>query len=231
MDPHSRHVNSDGDVQKRADELSTLQYWLANEDVYTSAYVRKWLERTPPDEAADTLASIARYARPEPHSLLWMLFHGLTATLTTAEIISENSPAGRKAGIRAAILLASLNDSRALPPLARVFETHWFWESKYQAAIEGALLRLLTEVPGDTDLRPYREDLLQVAGRIWQVGGGRAELSARRADLLIALLQRLAPITGEAEAALLKTIVSAEARTPQRSRVKEAAAKLLTAPP
>jgi hypothetical protein len=226
MDPHSGHGNSGDDAERRAEELSTLKYWLANEDVYTSNYVRKWLERTPSKEAADTLDTIAQYAGPEPHSLWWMLFHGLTAMLTTAEIISEKSPAGRKAGIRAATLLAGLHDPRALPLLIRAFETHWFWEGKYQVAIESALLRFFSEAPADLDLTPYREHLQKLADRIWQIGRGRTELTSRKADLLIALLHRLAPMNGEAVTALLQTIVTSEARTPQRNRVKLAAIAL-----
>ena len=226
MDPDFQRRDSGESALKRAEELNTLRYWLANEDIYTSAYVRKWLERTPREAAVDTLAEMARTARPESHSLLRMMFHALTAMLTTAEIISDNSPAGRKAGIRAAMLLAGMNDPRALPPLARVLETHWFWEGKYQAAIEAALLRLLADVPETLDLSPYRTDLRKIVEDLLQFGHGKQEISSRRADLLIAALKRLAPIAEETDFSLLQKIASAQVRTPQRTRVKEAASAL-----
>jgi hypothetical protein len=207
----------------RAEELSTLKYWLANEDLYTSAYVRKWLERTSPQVAAATLAEISEYAQQEPHSIVWMLIHGLTAMLTTAEIISEKSPAGRKVGIRAAMLLAGLGDLRAIRPLTRTFEYHWFWEGKYQASIEATLLRLVAEAPADEDLIAYRDDLLALANRIWQAGSGRADLSPRRADLLIAVLRRLAGAGGQAEEALRIAIRTADVTAEQRFKVKETA--------
>ncbi len=215
------------DARKRAEERSTLQYWLANEDVYTSAYVRKWLERTPPEEVADTLAQIAEYAHPESRSFFSMFFHGLISMLTTAEIISEKSPAGRKIGIRSAMLLANLNDPRALAPLVRVFETHWFWRGKYQSAIEAALLHLLAGAPEGLDWTPYRADLRAVAENIQQISKGRQELTVRQANLLIGALRHMATVAGETEISLLKTIAFAEARTPLRIRVKEAAEALL----
>jgi hypothetical protein len=224
MDPPTKPSHED--AGKHEEELSTLQYWLVNEDVYTSSYVLKWLKRTPSQEAADTLACIAQQAYPESHSLAWMFFHGLTAMLTTAEIVSKNSPAGRKAGIRAALLLAGRNDPRALAPLARVFEPHWFWESKYQPAIEAALLSFLSKAEPGLNLSSYRDALLGVAERLWHNGAGRKELSARRADLLIALLQQLSTGGEERERRLLKTISAGEARSLQRGRVQETAAAL-----
>jgi len=209
------------------EELTTLQYWLANEDVYTSDYVRKWLERTPPERAADTLASIAQYAQPESHSFWWMMFHGLTTMLTTAEIISENSPAGRKMGVRAAMLMANLHDPRACAPLVRVFETHWFWEGKYQAAIETALLRLLADPESVLNGSLSHSDLRELAARIWRTGNHRQELSSRRSDLLIAALHRLKPIVEESDTTLLKSLASAKTLLPQRRKVQEAAASLL----
>jgi len=228
VDSPSPRTDAGEDAQRRSEERTTLQYWFANEDVYTSAYVRKWLERTPPDEVGDVLAAIAQYARPEPHSLLWMVFHALTAMLTTAEIISEKSPAGRKSGIRAAMLLATRDDLRALGPLVRVFETHGFWKGKYQDGIETALLHLLSRAPEETDWTPYRTDIRTLADAIRQIGRGRQELSARQTDLLIVALQRLASVTDADTTALLQTIASTEARTPHRTRIQDAARKILS---
>jgi len=228
VDGPSAGTDANVDPARRADERTTLQYWFANEDIYTSAYVRKWLERTPSDEVGDVLAGIAQYALPEPHSLLWMVFHALTAMLTTAEIISEKSPAGRKSGIRAAMLLANLGDLRALAPLVRVFEPHWFWKGKYQEGIEAALLHLLSHTPDTTDWTPYRSDLHTLVNSVRQMGRGRQELSTRQTDLLIIALKRLASAADAEATALLQTIASADARTPQRTRVQEEARKLLS---
>lgn len=211
---------------KRAEERTNLQYWLANEDLYMSSWVRKWLERTPPEEAEAMLAEIAEMAQPESHSLLRMYFHGLISMLTTAEIISEKSPAGRKAGTRAAMMLANRGDLRALAPLVRVFEPHWFWKGKYQEAIEAALLHLISHAPEETDWTPHHSDLRTLAEAVWQIGGGRQELSARQADLLLAALRPLRSGSATATASLLKTISSADVRTPQRRRVREAVAAL-----
>ncbi|MCW3052163.1 MAG: hypothetical protein JWN14_1333 [Chthonomonadales bacterium] len=228
LDSPSPRTDAGEDAQRRSEERTTLQYWFANEDVYTSAYVRKWLERTPSDEVGDVLAAIAQYAHPEPHSLLWMAFHALTAMLTTAEIISEKSPAGRKSGIRAAMLLANRNDLRALGPLVHVFEPHWFWKGRYQEAIEAALLHLLSHAPEETEWTPYRADLRTLAEAIRQIGRGRQELSARQADLLIISLKRLASAADADTTILLQTIASTEARTPHRARVQDEARKILS---
>jgi len=155
-----------------------------------------------------------------------MVFHALTAMLTTAEIISEKSPAGRKSGIRAAMLLANLGDLRALAPLVRAFESHWFWKGKYQEGIEAALLHLLSQTPDTTDWTPYRSDLRTLAEAIRQIGRGHQELSARQADLLIIALKRLASAKDAETAALLHTVASTDTRTPHRARVREEATRL-----
>jgi hypothetical protein len=221
--------------QRAADQLKTLRYWLATEDIYTSTYVREWLERTPLEEAAGILAGIAEYAQPEPHSFWYMFSRGFTMMFTTSEIISDRSPAGRKAGIRAALLLADMDDPNCLPPLARAFETQAFWEGKYQEAIEEALIRFLSDADGRPDIAPFAADINNLALRIWQSGGGRKELSPRRANLLIAALHCLKGIAGESEivllSLLLRLIAATRTSTPNRARVQEAAIALLESAP
>src|SRR5690242_12732445 len=97
-----------------------LRYWLTNEDWYMSSHTRRWLESTQLQEAADLLARIAEDANPEPR---W----GLSAFLSVLAVsgfsftgaIAGKGPQIRKAGIRAALMLANLNDLRSIPPLVR----------------------------------------------------------------------------------------------------------------
>jgi hypothetical protein len=209
------------------ERLRTLNYWLATEDVYTSDYVRNWLKRTPPHEAMNVLARIAENASPEPHSVLYSAYRGCLMIFTTSEAVSEKGPAGRKAGVRAALLLAQHNDARCLPPLIRVFETHWLWIGKYQEDIEAALLRFLRDAGDRPEIRRYTGELRRLAERLWRIGGGRRELSARHADLLEAILHSLRHDAEEPDLALLRTLAASRATSPNRSRVCAAAAALL----
>jgi hypothetical protein len=237
----SYHSPLTAEQEKAADQLKTLRYWLATEDIYTSTYVREWLERTPVEEAADVLARIAENAQPEPHSLWYMFSRGFTMMFTTSEIISDKSPAGRKAGIRAALLLADMDDPRCLPPLARAFETTAFWEGKYQEAIEETLLRFLSEAVERPDIVQFDGDatsmalqflsLRLLAVQIWQSGRGRKELSTRRANLLIATIQCQNVFNEALDGKLIGSIIEAKAATPNRDRVKQAAIALLENPP
>lgn len=216
-----------GSPQKPPEDLRTLLYWLANEDIYTSPYVRNWLKRTPREEAADVLAHISEYAQPESRSFFHQGFLGLLMMFTTAEVVTKKSPAGRKAGTRAAMLLANRNDLRSLAPLVRVFEPDWFWAGKYQAAIETALLQLLSEAEGQPEIRAHAEDLRNLANRIWRSGPRRADLSPRLTDLLLATLRLLKEIDGETDLALLKSLTEAKATQPNRARIKATATELL----
>src|SRR5581483_9917628 len=104
MNEHANIVAPNAKEQEKLpDKLQLLLYWLANEDIYTSPYVRNWLKRTPRDEAADILARIADYAQPESRSIVNMLVLGLVMMFTTSQVVLPKSPAGRKAGIRAAL--------------------------------------------------------------------------------------------------------------------------------
>jgi len=204
------------------DEIE-LRYWLANEDWYPSRYTREWLERTPPDMASETLARIAEDAYPESH-LPWVVFF---AALAVAGFFPSNAIAGRrpdarKAGLRAALMLADRNNARALPALVRVFETSGVWQGKYQEKIEAALLRL-TDKSASPKMQQYAPDILALAERL-RAFGGRREISPRNTRLLLALLPHLPP-----DAPLLKSIADAQARPPNRRKVSELAQALLKA--
>ena len=211
------------------EHLRTLHYWLANEDVYTSDYVRNWLTRTPPRQAMDTLARIAENARPEPHSMLYAIFRGMLMIFTTSETVSETGPAGRKAGLRAALLLAQHGDVRCIAPLVRVFETGWLWPGKYQEDIETALTRFLSASGDQPEVRRYADDLRRLAERLWRSGGGRRELPEPHALLLIAILNSLRHGAEESDIALLRSIAGARPARPHRARVTAAASALLPA--
>ncbi len=216
--------------QLRIDQLQILRRWLANEDIYTSEVVRDWLQRTQPHEAADSLARIAETAYPDPHTLGFLLFHGYMTVFTTSEIVTPRSPAGRRAGVRAALLLAKQNDARCLLPLIRVFETYWFWEGKYQEDIESALLQFLTDAADSPEIIPCTADIVDLVRRNWKSGGGHRELSSRRTDLLIAALQCLKATANQPESPsrkLIHSIARTKARTPNRRRASEFAAALL----
>ena len=108
-----------------------LRYWLVNEDWYMSRHTREWLERTPPDEAADLLARIAQDANPEPRSAWSMFLTGIASSgFSPSNAIAGKGPDERKAGTRAALMLANLNDARCVAPLVRVFETNGLWQNK-----------------------------------------------------------------------------------------------------
>ncbi len=120
MDPKTDHGMSEAE--------ETLRYWLANEDWYPSACTTRFLKTTPPEEAADMLVLIAEDAQPEPHSYSVTLYNAF-ATAGFMPSAGGKIPR-RKAGVRAALLLAQLNDSRCISPLIRVFETQSVWQSK-----------------------------------------------------------------------------------------------------
>lgn len=202
-----------------------LRYWLANEDWDMSRFTRRWLERTPPGEAADTLAEIAEGARPEPGSLLYRL------VLVVALSGFANSVAGvaeRKAGIRAALLLANLGDDRCVAPLVRVFDPYGFWQSRYEAQIERALTRFLAAAAdGGGDAGRHAADVRLLVERAWR-GGRGGDLRGSIAELLLAAVHYLRVARGaEGDDALLRGIAGASLPNPEhqpnRARVRDAA--------
>ncbi|MES2459931.1 MAG: hypothetical protein V4671_05050 [Armatimonadota bacterium] len=208
-----------------------LRYWLANEDWYMSRYTREWLERTPPEIAADTLAAIAEDAVAEPRAP-WAIVATVVASagLATSDGIGGKGPGSRKAGTRAALILAERGDSRAIPPLVRVFSTGGFLQSKYQSQIETALAKLLESADAPSGLPTYAGDIRTLAECIWQ-SGERQDLSPAHADLLLAAIRTLDAIGGPAELAIIRAIAESTAgnvaRQPQRARVKAVAENLI----
>jgi len=202
-----------------------LRYWLANEDWYMSQYTRRWLERTPPEAAANTLAAIAEGAEAEPRTGWPAVATALAASgFFPSDAIAGGKVQARKAGTRAALMLADLNDPRALAPLIRVFG-----QGKYQEQVEAALTRLLIgAVSHPASLPPHVAALRGLAERVWSVGDGK-DLPTASAALLGAVLRALRAAGGEADLAVIRRIAAAaaSARQPNRARMKQAAASLL----
>ncbi len=221
-----RGTDSDPRLPKR---LHKLLYWLANEDVYTSDYVRGWLERMPPREVADDLLLIATYAQPEPHSLWHAIWRGVIMLLATTDSVSETGPAGRKAGTRAALLLANRNDPHAVAPLVRVFEPQGMWTGRYQNAIEAALHRLLSNPVRQSEVLEYADALRTLIAKIRR-SAGKTDLSSSLADLLIAALRHLRTASAEQDAALLNSIAAEQTTKPNLARVQRAAIVLRRQP-
>jgi hypothetical protein len=204
-----------------------LRYWLANEDWYMSRYTREWLQRTPGDEASDTLAAIAVDAVAEPRAP-WAVMATVVASagLATSDGIGGKGPGARKAGTRAALILAELNDLRCISPLVRVFSTGGFLQSKYQSQIESALFQVLSGIENTHDSARYTPDVRELVERIWK-SGERRDLSPAHADLVIAGIKFLHNVGGPDNLATVHAIISDQsasaARQPQRARVKQAA--------
>ncbi len=212
-------------------EESELRYWLANEDWYISQYARQWLLRTPPQEAADVLARIAEDAQAEPRSFFSVAATVIaTSGFATSTGIAGEGPDARRAGTRAALMLANLQDARCLPPLVRVFHTGGFLQSKYREMIEAALLRFLTEAEGRADVLPFVSDIRSLAEGIWGRENERHDLSPAFKNLLIVALRWLQAANGEADRALLTAIATRAVADKQTNRqeAKQIAAGLLS---
>jgi len=202
-----------------------LRYWLANEDWDMSQYTRRWLERTAPTEAADVLAKIAEGAQPEPSSLLYRL---VLVVALSGFANSVGGVAERKAGVRAALMLARLGDRRAVAPLTRVFDPYGSWQSKYQRNIEGALTRLLTDA-ARTDGAAHLDEVTHLVARTWPADGKvRADLTPALAELLVACVGYLRAAGSASASTALRSLASRtvdSARHPNRARVQGAAAQ------
>ena len=204
-----------------------LRYWLSNEDWYMSTYTRQWLERTPSAVAADVLAHIAEDAKPEPtdfFSVLAIFF--ASSGLATSTGIAGGGPKARKAGTRAALLLADMGDVRSVAPLVRVFTTGGMMQSKYQENIEKTLRHFLTRATEDPTLAVPVSDIEILADRIWQYGNGQKELTPAFTDLLLTALQFLHVRGEESSKTLLKTIAESPVKGPNRQKIQQAAQTL-----
>jgi hypothetical protein len=215
---------SSGNADIRTD--ADLRHWLVLEDWYMSNHTRAWLQRTPPEQAADTLARIAADADREPRSPWSVIATGIaTAGFTPSGAIAGSGPVNRKAGVRAALMLANLNDLRCIAPLARAFAPAGSRQGQYQELIEKALTRVLANAEGQAETQPYEPEVQTLAREIWAEGGDGKDLSSAHAELLIAALRFLK--TAGADLSVLNAIVKAPAKKPSRSRVKETARALL----
>lgn len=191
-----------------------------------SRYTREWLERTPPDQAAEALARIAERAQAEPHSLVNQFVGMLTAAFATSPNL-EGGRVARRVGTRAALALASLDDARSIPPLVRVFEPKPLWQGKYQELVEKALAALLSQLVGRPKLHPYADDLRKLVQRIWNTGRPAQNLSEGVVEVLIAALRCLHALGEPSDLTLLQSIAAGAETNPGRRRVQEAVQALL----
>ena len=205
-----------------------LRYWLANEDWYMSRYTREWLDRTPADTAANTLAEIAEDAVAEPRAP-WAVVATIVASagLATSDGIGGKGPGARKAGTRAALILADMQDGRAIPALIRVFSTGGFLQSKYQDQIETALTKYFSTEENGPEVARHAGDIRLLVERIWQ-SGERQDLTTSLADLLVAALHSLQSLGGWENVRVVTTIretaLANATRQPNRVRVQAACA-------
>ena len=209
-----------------------LRYWLANEDWYPSRYTQQWMARTPKSEAADTLAAISEDAIAEPRAP-WAVAATIVASagLATSDGIGGKGPGSRKAGTRAALMLAEMGDARAIAPLVRVFTTGGFLRSKYQEQIEAALTKLLTGATDSLELAANAPDIRTLADRIRHSHNDRGDLPEVHTNLVIAAIRVLHAIGGAENTALLRTLaedaVSSPGKRPNRVKIQQTAASLL----
>ncbi len=208
-----------------------VRYWLANEDRYMSGYVRKYLETTPFDEASNDLELIASSAGREPHSLFDALLGGFLQVFTTAESVNESSPAGRKAGIRAALLLAHRQDPRCLSPLVRSLELGIFWAGAHQRRMEEALILFLESSPKAIGLTPYSKTLNDLVKLIWRSRSLRNDLSKKRISLLLLSSDWLKRIGGVKGRELLVEIATAKTSQHGRRQAQDHINSLLSGNP
>ncbi len=218
-------VPLNGSIGLMTETEDTLRYWLAQEDWYPSRYTQTFLENTPPEEIGDTLARIAADAEPEPHSYAALLY---TAFATAGFLPSAGGKIPRrKAGVRAALLLAERDDPRCIPALTRVFETESVWQNKYQEQIVAALTRYLTKAASGNSEHPYGDEVEQLATRIWNIQPN-SDLPVNFARLLLSALRYLHAV--DLEAPIWHRIVTSDSRHPIRTEIRDTLRSLLDNP-
>lgn len=204
------------------EEYEELEYWLSNEDWYKSRFTQNWLKRTPPEVAVEVLAPLAAKADLEPRNPWAMFVRGFVASgFSATSAIAGQKIRLRRAGVRAALLLAELNDARAIPALTRVFEANRNWQHKYQELIEDALIQFLSTGENIARASPYAGHLRDLAQRIWESSSDRRDLSHRYMEVLLSLVRALHQIGGDEYWSFLKGIAQPEAQAPNRRRVQE----------
>lgn len=210
-----------------------LRYWLGNEEWYPSRFTQNWLKSTPPDEAAETLTHIAEDAQPQPRGFFSRFALAFATTgFATSSGIAGGGPTARKVGVRAALLLASMKDPRAITPLVRVFDPYGFWQSPYQEEIESALIRLLSEATEQGKASDFQEDVRLLVNRTLPERRKQRELSGSLTNLLIASLRYLHTAGGSANLSLIREVMLLPIKTSLEggnwARVKASASALLT---
>lgn len=195
----------------------TLRYWLAQEDWYPSSYTQKFLDTNSGEVVGDTLARIAGDAEPEPHSYGALLY---TAFATIGFMPSAGGKIlRRKAGVRAALLLAERNDARCVPALIRVFETEGVWQNKYHEQIVSALTRYFADAADGGEETGYVTEVAGLVARIWE-HAQNTDLSPSLARLLLSAAGYLRA-TGAKQHAILRTIAQSEPPRPMRREVRD----------
>ncbi len=208
-----------------------LRHWLSIEDWYPSAYTRSFLERTPKEEAADLLAHIAQDADCETPTLWWAIIMAFMASgFTTSAGVMGRRSTDIKAGIRAALLLASLNDPRSIAPLARVWQSVSWKQSKYQDDVEAALIRMLRFASESGYPYRYSPDVSHLVSRIWEAHP-RGDLTMKQTDLLLAALHYLAAQDEEENHAAVEYVTNQAAKGANRILVRDTARTLLAGKP
>ncbi len=217
-------MERDTQAEEAAAVHQALRYWLATEDVYISPYVREWLAKTDRCAAVDTLFGFALHAASEPRSIFRMMINGYMVVFSSSEIVRDNTPGARKAGKRAALLLASMGDLRSLQPLVNAFEAHWFWQGSYQTEIEKALLKLLSNLPPSANLSAQMDNLVKLANIIWKL---KSRITERQAEILIQILPLLRANGSVTDMAILKKIASCNSKSKVVAMVVKTSKQLL----
>ena len=207
-----------------------LRHWLEVEEWYMSSHTREWLARTPPHEAAETLARIAEGAEREPNTAWSAIATNIAMSgFSPGSAIAGPGPGIRKAGVRAALMLEKMGDPRSVAPLARSFAAPGNRQSPYQQVIEEALARALRHAHAEATALPpdARADVRDLIGRAWSARPGR-DLSPAHAAIVDAALRLLAAQDAPDSAAAIRAVAddARGGRGANRARVRETARTL-----
>ncbi|MDX1931182.1 MAG: hypothetical protein SFU56_01115 [Capsulimonadales bacterium] len=204
-----------------------LRYWFNIEDWYPSTYTKNFLARTPREDASDLLAHIAQDAECQTPTVWWVVLMAFLASgFSTSTGVAGRKITDKRAGIRAALHLSTLDDPRAIAPLARVWQTDSWKKSKYQDEVETALIRLFERTRATDYAHGYSPDVTELVYRAWKADRWH-DLSNRRTDLLLAALHYLGGRSEEEERAAIRFIADQKTQRPNRTLVRDTARELL----
>jgi hypothetical protein len=209
-----------------------LRHWLANEDWYPSRHTQAWLSRTDPDVAADILASLAERADLESRNPAVQFIATFAAGFSPSGTIGGEGAIDRKAGIRAALMLAEMGDVRSVPPLVRIFEPYETRQSKYQAQIEKLLGGIFTQAAQNSTseiVAVCADPARTLAERIWNERTNR-DLTPVLADLLYSVARFLLATGNEQNRTVVQRIAENNATKPQRRNAQDQIRLLLQKP-